>query len=768
MAFLGACTGAYFWYIWSSNMPYIGSVKEYRPPIVTEIFSDDGEVIGRFWAEKRFVVTLDQVPQHLINAFLAAEDSRFFEHRGVDIASIFRALYKNLTSGKIEQGGSTITQQVTRSLLLRNTKRTYRRKAREAILSVQLEKNFPKEAILSLYLNEIYLGHGAYGVEAAARAYYDKPAKDLDLSEAALLAGLPQAPSRYSPVSHFGLAKDRQVYVLRRMLEEKYITREQFKEALDAPLEIKATSENPFKKAPYYTEHVRRYLLEKYGQELLYRGGLRVYTSLDLNMQRAARGALNKGLAELDKREGYRGVLRHLTAEEITDFKSSALEEFSSTPPGIGSVVKGLVESVDDEGGEVTVWIGEGNGRLPLSMMNWARRPNPEVAYYAQRVKKPSEVLKEGDVVMVCLEKEDKEPFAWEVSLEQIPEVQGALFCMAPGTGEVKAMVGGLDFAVSEFNRAIQSRRQPGSAFKPLIYAAALDWGMSPSEIIVDTAYISDKNPEEEIWKPKNYKGKFFGPTLFRTALSKSRNVTTVKILKKIGVRYAIEYAREIGIESELSPDLSLALGSTGVSLMEITRAYAVFASGGMLVKPIFIKRVLDRSDQIIEENQPELREVISRETAYVMTDLLKAVIQEGTGWRIKQLKRPAAGKTGTTNNLVDAWFMGYTPEFVTGVWVGNDDRKVMGKGETGSRAASPIWLYFMTEVLKGQQVVDFQVPDGVVFAKIDVKTGLLASSYSEDTIFQAFKEGTEPKEYSPKPASPKSGQFFQYDMDDD
>jgi penicillin-binding protein 1A len=767
-AFLGACTGAYFWYIWSSNMPYIGSVKEYRPPIVTEVFSDDGEMIGQFWAEKRFVVTLDQVPQHLINAFLAAEDSRFFEHRGVDIASILRALYKNLTSGKIEQGGSTITQQVTRSLLLRNTKRTYRRKAREAILSVQLERNFPKEAILSLYLNEIYLGHGAYGVEAAARTYYDKPAKDLNLSEAALLAGLPQAPSRYSPVSHLDLAKDRQVYVLRRMLKEKYITLEQVKEALDAPLEIKAASENPFEKAPYYAEHVRRYLLEKYGQELLYRGGLRVHTSLDLSMQRAARDALNKGLTELDKREGYRGVLRHLTAEEITDFKSSALEEFSSMPPGIGSVVKGLVESIDDEGGEVTVWVGEGSGRLPLSMMNWARRPNPEVAYYAQRVKKASEVLKKGDVVMVRLEKEDKEPFSWEVSLEQIPEVQGALFCMASGTGEVKAMVGGLDFAVSQYNRAIQSRRQPGSAFKPLIYAAALDWGMSPSEIIVDTAYISDKNPEEEIWKPKNYKGKFFGPTLFRTALTNSRNVITVKILKKIGVRYAIEYAREMGIESVLSPDLSLALGSTGVSLMEITRAYAVFASGGMLVKPIFIKRVLDRSGQIIEENQPELREVISKETAYVMTDLLKAVIQEGTGWRIKQLKRPAAGKTGTTNNLVDAWFMGYTPEFVTGVWVGNDDRKVMGKGETGSRAASPIWLYFMSDALKGRQIVDFHVPDGVVFAKIDVKTGLLASSYSEDTIFQAFKEGTEPKEYSPRPASPKSGQFFQYDMDDD
>jgi len=749
-------------------MPYIGSVREYRPPIITEIFSDDGDVIGRFWTERRIVVSLEQVPKHLIKAFLAAEDSRFFEHRGVDFLSIVRALFKNLTSGKIEQGGSTITQQVTRSLLLKNTRRTYRRKAREAILSIQLERSFSKEQILTLYLNQIYLGHGAYGVEAAARIYFDKPAKDLTIAESAILAGLPQAPSRYSPVSHLDLAMQRQEYVLRRMLDENYITGGKFSEAFSSPIEIKSEKENPFEKSPYFTEHVRRYLLEKYGEDLLYRGGLKVYTTVNLKMQNAARDALNKGLSELDKREGYRGVLNHIAPEEISDYQINALEEFTSEPLEIGSVVKGLVESVDDEKKEASVWIGEDSGRLPLSNMKWARKPNPKVAYYAASVKKPSRVLKEGDVIMVRLEKEDKAPFTWEVSLEQKPVVQGGLVCMVPETGEIKAMLGGRDFEESQYNRAIQSRRQPGSAFKPLIYAAALDWGMSPAEIIVDTAYISDRNPEEEIWKPKNYTEKFFGPTLFRTALTKSRNVITVKILKKIGVPYAIRYARRMGIESELSPDLSLALGSSGVSLMELTRSYAVFANGGMLPKPIFIRRILDRSGQIIEENQPELKEAISKETAYVMTDLLVAVIQEGTGWRIKKLKRPAAGKTGTTNNLMDAWFMGYTPEYVTGVWVGNDDRQVMGKGETGSRAASPIWLYFMSDVLKGKQIVDFNVPEGVVFAKIDVETGLLASSYSNDTVFQAFKEGTEPKEYTPRPASPKTGQFFQYDMNGD
>jgi penicillin-binding protein 1A len=552
------------------------------------------------------------------------------------------------------------------------------------------------------------------------------------------------------------------------MLKETFINVQEFSDALAAPLDIETVTENTFEKAPYFTEHIRRYLLEKYGRDLLYHGGLKVYTTVNLEMQAAAREALRKGLSELDKREGYRGALRHLASEEIPAFKAEVLEEHASTPPEIGSVVKGLVESVDDKNEEVMVWIGEGLGRLPLSGMEWARKPNPDVAYYAESVKEPSRVLKEGDVILVRLLDKGNTPFVWEVSLEQTPEVQGALFCMVSETGEVKAMVGGRDFAVSQFNRAIQSRRQPGSAFKPVIYAAALDWGMNPAEIIMDAPYISDQNPDEELWKPKNYKGKFFGPTLFRTALTESRNVITIKILKKIGVNHAIQYARKMGIESELSPDLSLALGSSGVSLMELTRAYSIFPNGGMLVKPIFIKRILDRSGQVVEENQPEAREVISKETSYVMTDLMMAVIQEGTGWRIKKLGRPAGGKTGTTNNLWDAWFVGYTPDLVTGVWAGNDNRMPMGKGETGSRVASPIWLYFMSDVLKGRPVVDFEVPEGVVFAKIDVDTGLLAGPYSKDTVFQAFKEGTEPKEYSPKPALPKSGQFFQFDMGDE
>jgi penicillin-binding protein 1A len=759
-------TVAVLGYIWSSNLPYIGSLREYNPPIITEIFSDDGEVIGRFWDEKRIVVSLDQVPEHLLQAFIAAEDSRFFEHEGVDLQSIVRAFFKNLRAVKLEQGGSTITQQVTRSLLLKNPKKTFRRKAREALLSLQIEKNFSKERILFLYLNQIYLGNGAYGVEAAARTYFNKRAKDLNIAESALLAGIPQAPSRYSPILHFDRAKARQKYVLQRMREEGYITESREEEALMADMVIEETDENPFEKAPYFTEYVRRYLEKKYGRDPLYRGGLKVYTTLNLEMQRSAQKAIRKGLRELDKREGYRGPLRHLSPEEMEVFREETVERLKLEPLEVGSEVEGLVEKVDDKKQEVIISIGEKLGLLPISGMKWARKPDPEVPYYNSRVKLPSHVLKEGDAVLVKITDKGNPPYEWQLSLEQEPEIHGALLCMDVGTGRVKSMVGGRDFAVSQFNRAIQSRRQPGSAFKPMIYAAALDWGMSPASIIIDAPYISKMNPEEEIWRPKNYKERFFGPTLFRDALIKSRNVITVKILKKIGVHNAIQYAKQIGIQSDLSPDLSLALGSSGLSLVELTRAYLVFANGGRGVEPIFINKIMDRSGGVIEENQPTMREAIPEGTAYVMTDLLKAVIKEGTGWRVRALKRPAAGKTGTTNDLRDAWFTGFTPSLVTGVWVGYDNRKPMGKGETGSRAASPIWLYFMSEVLKDRPVEDFSVPEGVVFAKIDAKTGFLASPHSKKTVFQAFREGKGPKEYSPKPRAAKSGHFSQFDMD--
>jgi penicillin-binding protein 1A len=751
------------WYIWSANLPYIGSLKEYDPPTITEVYSDSGEVIGRFWDEKRVVVTLDHLPKHLIQAFIAAEDSRFYEHEGVDVLSILRAAIKNVMAGRIEQGGSTITQQVAKALLLKNPERTYKRKIREATLSLQIEKEFPKERILFLYLNEIYLGHGAYGVEAAARTYFDKSASDLTLAESAILAGLTQAPSRYSLFSNFDKAKERQKYVLARMREEGYISLKEEQEALAAEITLATHPENPFEKAADFTEYVRRYLENKYGRDVLYREGLKVYTTVNLEMQKAAEEALRKGLTELDKREGFRGPLRHLAPEERESYRRERVQALEDQSFHVGDIVEGLVERVDDENKEVRISVGDKDGLLPLSEMKWARKPNPEVPYYATSVKKPSEVLKEGDVVLVRILDTGR---PWRFSLEQEPVVQGALFCLDPYTGKVRAMVGGRNFSSSQFNRAIQARRQPGSAFKPIIYAAALDWGMTPATVILDAPYVSSLNPDEDVWKPRNFKEKFYGPTLLRTALIQSRNVITVKILKQIGVPYVINYAKRMGVESELSPDLSLALGSSGVSLAELTRAYAVFANGGMLVEPIFIYKVEDRKGNVLEERQPTLKECMSKERAYVMTDLLRAVIQEGTGWRAKALKRPAAGKTGTTNDLRDAWFIGFTPKLVAGVWVGYDDRRPMGAGETGSRAANPIWLYFMTEASKDMPIEDFPVPEGVAFWKIDAKTGLLASPYSDATVFQAFTTGEEPKEYSPKPESAKAGQFSQFDLE--
>jgi len=758
--------GAVLYYFWSSNLPYIGSLREYNPPIITEIYGDDGQVIGRFWDEKRIVVSLDRIPRQLINAFIAAEDARFFKHEGVDFHSIFRAFIKNLVAGQIEQGGSTITQQVTRSLLLKSQERTYKRKAREAILSLQIEKSFSKEQILFLYLNQIYMGHGTYGVEAAALTYFDKKATGLNLAESALLAGLPQAPSRYSPIQNLDKAKARQKYVLERMREEGFISKAEEIEAFNAPIIITGKGESSFEKSSCFTEYVRRYLEKQYGRDLLYRGGLRVYTTVNLDMQRWADEALDEGLHELDKREGYRGPVRSLAPEEMEKFVRDSGDELRANPPEIGSTVQGVVDVVDDMNSRAIIKIGKESGILLLSDMKWARKPDPDLAYYEASVRKPGDVLKRGDVILCKIKEKMASPYSWQLSLEQEPLAEGSVFVIETGTGQVKAMIGGRDFNISQFNRAIQARRQPGSSFKPIIYSAALDSGMTPSTVILDTPYISTMNPDEEVWRPKNYKENFLGPTLFRTALIQSLNVITVKILKSVGVENVINYARRMGIESDLAPDLSLALGSSGLSLKEITTAYSVFANGGLLVEPFFIEKIEDRRGMILEENQTSYRDVIPIDTAYVMTDLLKGVVTEGTGWRIKALNRPAAGKTGTTNDLRDAWFIGYTHGLVTGVWVGYDDRRSMSKGETGSRAASPIWLNFMSKALEGRPVEDFIAPESVVFSKIDTRKGLLASPYSEKTVFQAFKKGTEPKEYTPRPGIARSGQFPQFDMD--
>ncbi len=653
-AFMVSGIGAFFYF--AHGLPSIENLKNYTPPTITKFFSEDGEIIGEFFTEKREIVSLDRIPYHLVLAFIAGEDARFFHHKGLDYIAILRALLTNIFSGEIVQGGSTITQQVVKSILL-SPEKTFTRKIREAILAFKIEKYLTKEEILFLYLNQIYLGHGAYGVAIAAENYFGKPVEEVNLAESALLAGLSQAPSKYSPIHHLEQARRRQSYILNRMVEEGFISHSEFMKALHSPLKIRERQDSFIEKAPYFVEYIRRYIEEKYGKEALYERGLQVYTSVDVDFQRLAQEAIESGLGEIEKRQKY---------------------------------------IASDGGG------------------------GPE----------------------------------------------GALVCFDLETGYVKVMVGGRDFKKSQFNRVTQARRQTGSSFKPIVYASALDKGYTPATVIVDSPVIFEWG--EKKWKPKNFEGKFLGPTTFRNALTHSINIVTVKIAQDIGVDYIREYAQKLGISPSLHNDLSMALGSSSISLYDLTKAYAVFANQGNNFRPISIKKILDKDGNLLEENlplcfasePPTEERMISAQTAYVMTNLLEGVVQNGTGWRAKALGRPIAAKTGTTDEFLDAWFVGYSSEFVTGVWVGFDEERTLGENETGSRAASPIWVAFMSRILKDRPIKDFPVPEGIEFTKVDPKTGRIG--LGKDGILECFKEGTGSTQ---KTSIPSSTDFFKSDF---
>lgn len=741
---MAVITGAYLLYQHiSQNLPVVSGLKDYRPRIITTVYSDDNRKIAEFYKERRIVVPVDEMPKMLINAFVAAEDSRFFTHPGVDIVSIVRAFLKNIEAGSVVQGGSTITQQITKSFLL-SPERSYERKLKEAILAYRIDKMLNKEEILYLYLNQIYLGHGAYGVGAAAENYFGKSVKDLNIAECAMLAGLPKAPGRDSPFKHPEKAKERQVYVLKRMAEEGYITQAQMEESLKTELDIRPRQNFFIETAPYYTEYVRKYVEEKYGQDLLYEDGLQIYTAVNIEMQNMAREAVDRGLREFDKRHGFRGPVTSLKADEIQTFLKN-LQESGDNDPEPEKIVQAVVRGINEADGSLNLDMGNARGILENKDMKWSGRR-----------------FKTGDVIMVRLR--EKKEDQWQAALEQTPLAQSALLCIEAETGMVKAMIGGRDFRDSQFNRAIQSRRQPGSAFKPVIYGAAIDKGYTPASMIVDNAVVYGNSGN--LWKPKNYDNRFYGPTLLRKALAKSRNLATIKILDDIGVGYVAKYAKKIGIKSELYKDLSLALGSSGVSLLELVTAYSVFANQGELVEPVFISKILDREGNVLEEARPSKKQVIEKSSAYIMTNLLEEVVKHGTGYKAKELGRPVAGKTGTTNDTRDAWFVGYTPEFVTGAWVGFDEERSLGKAETGAKAAIPIWLGFMQEVMKDRPVSVFKVPRGVVFSKVDAQTGLLPVPESESVIFECFKEGTVPRRYSKRPgAVADAEQFFKSDL---
>jgi len=716
----------------NSSLPSTQALKNYHPPLVSSVYAADGSLIAEFYIERRYLMSLDNLPEHVVRPFLAAEDARFYEHGGLDLPGIIRASIKNLQAGEIVQGGSTITQQVVKSLLL-TPERTWIRKLKEAILAYRIDQSLSKDEILELYLNQIYFGSGAYGVEAAARTYFDKHAYELTMAEACLLAGLPKAPTRFSPFNNFARARQRQRYVLLRMVEVGFISQDESEKTFAEPLNLSEPRQWTIARLNSFTEEVRRQIEARYGYDALYKEGLQIYTTVDPRAQKLAEAALDSGLRQIEKRHGYRGPLSHVSKSEWPAF----MKDLSSRNETLvqGRIVDALVTDFDPKTKTYEIQLGLQQGKLPPSGWVWAKGFRG----------RGSEILEAGDVIQVRLE-ELQENATWEASLEQVSDLEGAFLAMTPETGRVLCMVGGRNFAKSQFNRATQAFRQPGSAFKPIIYAAALDKGYTEASMLIDAPIIRKDPSLPGFWKPANYDRKFLGPILLREGLIHSRNVVTIKLLDAIGVHYAIDYARRLGITSPLTPTLSLALGASGLSLQELLTAYSVFPNQGDRVQPYLIEQVLDRNGNVIERHQVEREAVISSQTAYIMTHLLQGVIQEGTGQRAKKLGRPAAGKTGTTNELKDAWFIGFTPQILAGAWVGYDDHtRSLGRGETGGRAACPIWLHFAEEWLKDKPIQSFPIPSGVIFAKIDATTGVLADSSDQNTVYAAFMEGRMP-----------------------
>lgn len=761
--FILMISGTYFYF--TRGLPSLVALEDYHPNLVTNVYSHDNRIIGEFYIERRVVVPLSKIPPHLITAFLAAEDTRFFEHEGISYISILRAMAKNLIAGKVVQGGSTITQQLAKSLL--SSERKLSRKVREAILAYRIEKHLTKDEILTLYLNQIYFGNGAYGVQTAAESYFGKDVEDLDLSEAALLAGLPKAPSKYSPYASMELARKRQEFVLGRMVEEGFITKEDAQKAASKKLKLKPRKADSLGIAPYFTENIRIYLEEKYGQEAVYKGGLEVHTTLDVEAQKAANIAVRDGLREYDKRHGYRGPVTALkTKEEADAFRAEADKKMQYEPLKEGEIYKGLVTAVNAGNPALMVDIGTRHGVVTGADLEWAKLYNPSNTPNGGKPETDiSRIFHAGDVVEVMVKYQPPQnSMILPLKLEQEPSAQAALLAIEPETGAIRAMVGGADFSKSQFNRATQAMRQPGSSFKPIIYTAAIDKNYTPASIVMDSPLVFDETIKESQWRPRNYDEQFEGPTTIREAIARSRNIITIKVLKDIGIDHVLNYAKLLGIESPLARDLSLALGSSAVTLEEMTTAFATLANMGVRPETMYLTKVTDRTGAVLEEDQPFSTPVISPETAYIMTSLLQSVIERGTGMRARALGRPAAGKTGTTNNLNDAWFMGYVPGLAAGTWIGYDEERELGRGETGGRAALPIWLRFMQGATAGMPIRSFPAPEGIEFAKIDPVTGLLASSSTEDPVFEVFKAGTSPKEVSAGAARSASSDFFMMD----
>ncbi len=722
----------------SNNIPDYKFLKNYKPPVSSKVYSGDGNLVADFSKEKRIFIPYDSIPKNVINAFLSAEDKNFFSHPGVDAKGVMRAVInniKNIMTSKRLEGASTITQQVAKNFLLTNEV-SLNRKIKEAILAFRIERALTKERILELYLNQIYLGSGAYGVAAASLEYFDKSIKELSYEEAALLAALPKAPSKYNPYRNIELSEFRRNLVLNNLFENKFINKKEYENLKKKKIILKKNEKIYLEDAQFYIEDVRKNVIEKLSYEKVYKQGFNINTPIDLNLQKIATHSLREGLIAYDKRKGWHGTLgnRKYSSYWANDFKKYKLEDT------IGWDIA-IVKKIDQFSAEIET-SNRLKGIIKYNDISWTK-------------KEFEEILKVGDIIYTKKIKEN------EFSLKQIPKINGGIVVMDPYTGRVLALSGGFSFKNSEFNRATQALRQPGSAFKPFVYALALENNYTPSSLVLDAPLVLDQGVDLKMWKPENYGKKFYGLSTLRTGLEKSRNLMTVRIAQKLGIDNIVNFSRVLGIYDNPEKLLSISLGSAETTLLKLTSAYSTFVNGGKLVSPVLIDRIQDSEGNTIVNNEkrscldcteisytsknyPKInnnyKQVFSAQTAYQITSLLEGVIQRGTGKKLKKLKLNLAGKTGTTNENTDAWFIGFTSNYVIGVYVGMDTPAPLGKFETGSKTALPVFENFIKKAVKKSEARPFKVSDGITMMVIDPVTGQKADLSSKNTIMEAYK----------------------------
>lgn len=754
IAFLGIMVIAIIIMKCMAELPDYHQLAKYEPAVTTRLFAGDGQLLKEYAVEKRLFVPVEKIPERVKQAFLSAEDKNFYSHSGIDYFGILRAVFgniKNIGKGRRPSGASTITQQVAKNFLL-SSELSYIRKIKEAILAGRMEKAFTKNHILELYLNEIYLGNRSYGVAAAALNYFGKSLDELTIEEAAYLAALPKGPNNYNPKTKYEAAIGRRNWVISRMLEEEYITEEEAKEASAKPLIVVDRGNEFVKDGDYFSEEVRREIIRKFGNDALYEGGLIVRTTLNPQLQELATKVFKKGVREYDIRHGYRGPLANEEEYE------QALKTFKKPEGAEKSWELAAVRKVEDKNAEIVLKSGE-KGNIPMENLKWAHKTLKDQKI-SDAPTKATQVLHEGDIILVEKneQKDDGSYF-----LRQVPDVEGAMMVIDAHTGKVLAVVGGYSYERSQFNRATQALRQTGSTFKPFVYLAALELGYSPTDLVLDAPFVFDQGPGLPKWKPENYSKKFYGPMTLRQGIEKSRNLMTVRLAQDIGMKPVADLSRRMGVNKNLPHLLSMSLGAGDTRLRDITNAYAEIVNGGKRVYPYFIERIQDRNGKTIFkhtntlcenctaerwENQDlpilvDTREqVVDEQSAFQMTYILEGVAVRGTGARLASLHKHLGGKTGTTNNNKDGWFIGFTPDMVVGIYLGFDEPRTLGRVETGANTALPIFYDFMAEALKGKPDTPFRTPNGIKFVRINYDTGKPARYDDQRVIFEAIKSG--------------------------